>query len=81
MEAAGLDPLFKMLDQVGLPHFGFNIKNSKKRDSNLSILYANIKKYLNIDFLFSVSVDTDTKNRTINRISLSKPKELNIFPA
>lgn len=77
MDAVGLLPLLKILDQVGLPYLGFWPKKSKKKSSDLSSTLANIKKYLNLEYLFTTTVEPDPKNRTINRIALSKPNDSN----
>lgn len=82
MDAAGLNSLLKLLDQIGLPHLGVTPKSSSnKKDLNLSTILAGVKKYVNVDFLFTTSVDTDPKNRTNNRITLSKPRDTNMYPA
>lgn len=79
MDAAGLGPLIKILDQIGLPRLGFTTKNSSKKYSNLSSTLARIKKNLNLDYLFATSIEPDPKNRTINRIALSKPRDSNLL--
>jgi len=81
MDAAGLRPLIQILDQIGLPHLGFTTKNSRKKYSNLSSTLASVKKNLNLDYLFTTSIEPDPKNRTVNRIALSKPRDSNLFSA
>ncbi|VVC39609.1 Hypothetical protein CINCED_3A013094 [Cinara cedri] len=78
IDAAGLKPMINILTEIGLPHLGIPIKHSKK--NSLSSILAKVKKYLNLDYLFSTTIDPDTKNRTLNNISLSKPRNINIFP-
>lgn len=84
MDKAGLELLIEYLDKIGLPHLGANIyrgSHEEKKNSYLSPILANIKKILNIEFLFQINVEADFENRTINRISLRKPQQYsnNIF--
>lgn len=82
MDTAGLKSLVQHIDTIGLPYLGITSKNShRKKDSNLSSILAGIKKHLNLNYLFTTSVEADPKNSTINRIYLAKPKDLNVFPA
>ncbi|XP_025196930.1 membrane metallo-endopeptidase-like 1 isoform X2 [Melanaphis sacchari] len=77
MNKNGINKLVQILDQIGLPHMGLY---TKIKSPSLSPILAKLKKYINLDFLFVTNVDSDTKNRTTNRISLSKPRDINIFP-
>lgn len=82
MDKAGLESLVELLDDIGLPYLiGYTAKNStKKKNENLSSILAKIKKKINFDYFFNTNVDSDPKNRTINRISLAKPRDTNLFP-
>ncbi|XP_050432624.1 neprilysin-11 isoform X2 [Adelges cooleyi] len=80
MDAKGLKPLIAILDKIELPRVG--IISKKKNNVTTSGLLARAKRYLNMNFLFYMSVEPDPKNRTINRITLSKPSEsFDSFPA
>lgn len=79
MDAVGLKPMIEILKKIGLPPLGFPFKYSRRID--YSTILANVKKYLNLDYLFLMSVEPDPKNSTVNKIYLSKPRNNNIFPA
>lgn len=83
MDAAGLKSLVQLIDTIGLPYLGITSKNShrKKDSTSLSSILAGIKKRLNMNYLFAMSVEADPKNSTINRLYLAKPRDLNVFPA
>lgn len=79
MNTVGLKYLVQTLEKIGLP--GFTTKRSSRlKASSLSSILAKLKKHINLDYLFITNVEAETKNRTINRISLGKPRDLNIFP-
>lgn len=78
IDAAGLEPLFHILRQIGLPTLAMHHQYLTK---NLSKYLAGTKKIINYDYLFTISVDSDLKNRTFNRITLSKPNDVHLFPA
>lgn len=81
MNLVGIQTLVKLLNSMGLPTLiGYSDNNStKNNEQNLSSILANIKKKINLNYFFSTSVGIDNKNLTINRISLAKPDELDIF--
>lgn len=81
MDMAGLEPLLKLLDEIGLPYLEFTTKNTRKKDLNLSQIVAGLHKYLSLEYLFAINVEPNPKNRTVNRISLSKPTGVTVFPA
>lgn len=81
MDVAGLKPLLNLLDEIGLPYLEFTTKNTKKKYSNFSQTIAGVHKYLELEYLFAMNVEPIPKNRTVNRISLSKPTGLIVFPA
>lgn len=84
IDASGPTSLFELLDKIGLPHLGFHLNNSEDNTAyytNLTPILAGIKKYVNIDYLFQISVEADSNNKTINRITFSKPSDEDIiFP-
>jgi len=81
MNTVGIKQLVQILDKIGLPYMGLTTKRSSKmKASSFSSILARLKKHINLDFLFITSVEADTKNRTANRISLGKPRDINIFP-
>ncbi|VVC39613.1 Hypothetical protein CINCED_3A004548 [Cinara cedri] len=84
MDAAGIQKMFQFLNQIGLPYLGFTQNNSSSgqtdSSTNISLILANVKKQLNIDYLFSTRVAPYSKNRTLNKITLSKPMDNNMFP-
>lgn len=82
MDLVGIQLLVELIDNIGLPDLiGYNLKNStKKKNQNLSSILANTKRKINLDYFFITSVEPDPKNRTINRISLGKPRDINLFP-
>ncbi|XP_022173796.1 neprilysin-2-like, partial [Myzus persicae] len=69
--------LIQILDTSGLP---FNVIINRQKASNISSILARLKKRMNLDYLFMVNVQSDTKNRTLNRITLSKPSATDVFP-
>ncbi|XP_022176698.1 membrane metallo-endopeptidase-like 1 isoform X3 [Myzus persicae] len=69
--------LIQILETSGLP---FNVIINRKKASNISSILARLKKRMNLDYLFMVNVQSDTKNRTLNRITLSKPSATDVFP-
>ncbi|XP_060862387.1 neprilysin-1-like isoform X2 [Metopolophium dirhodum] len=73
----GIKQLVQILDKIGLSDTGLS---TKIKSSSFSAMLARLKKSINLDYLFTTNVEPDTKNRTDNRISLSKPKDTNIFP-
>lgn len=76
MDKAGLKVLVELLNKIGLPYLGMNINRTlNKKDSYLSPILANIKKILNIQFLFATNVEVNYKNHTVNLISLRKPQQ------
>jgi len=77
MNAVGIKQLIQILEKIGLPYMGHS---TRMKSSSLSSILAKLKKQINLDFLFVTTVEADTKNRTINRISLGKPRDINIFP-
>lgn len=77
IDAAGLEPLLSILKQIDLPSFGSHHHSNSK---NIAKYLANIKKTINYDTLFVTSVESDPKNRTINRITLAKPSDMHMFP-
>lgn len=81
IDMAGLKPLLELLDQIGLPYLEFTTKNSRRKHLSLSQLLAGVHKYLSLEYLFAITVEPNPKNRTVNRISLSKPTGSIMFPA
>lgn len=81
MDEAGLQPLLDLLDEIGLPYLEFTTKNTRKKYSNFSQTIANVHKYVALEYLFELSVEPNPKNRTVNRISLSKPTGSALLPA
>jgi len=77
MNTVGIKQLVQILDQIGLPYMGLS---TRVKSSSFSSILAKLKKIINLDFLFVTNVEADMKNRTANRISLGKPKDINIFP-
>jgi len=77
MNTDGIKQLLHILDKIGLSDKGLS---SKIKAPSFSAILARLKKYINLDYLFTTNVEPDTKNRSINRISLAKPKDINIFP-
>jgi len=73
----GIKQLIEILDKIGLSDTGLS---TKIKSSSFSAMLARLKKLINLDYLFTTNVEPDTKNRSTNRISLSKPKDTNIFP-
>lgn len=81
MDAAGLNQLIEIMDKIGLPHLGLPTKNAgKKKNVNLSSVLAGAKKHISLDYLFTTDIDTDPKNRSINQISIGKPRGSTVFP-
>ncbi|KAK7603104.1 hypothetical protein V9T40_003103 [Parthenolecanium corni] len=70
MNDKGLAPLYDVLRQIGLPTKSPLIYPSSK--FNWVKTAAKMKRVLNMDFLISVNIFADPKNRSINRISVSK---------
>ncbi|XP_022176704.1 neprilysin-11-like [Myzus persicae] len=62
--------LVQILDKIGL---SFKVITNRQEASNLSSILAKLKKQINSDYLFTTNVIPDSKNRTVNRISLFKP--------
>ncbi|XP_050537862.1 neprilysin-11-like isoform X2 [Daktulosphaira vitifoliae] len=81
MDSKGLKPLIDILDKIELPRIG--IMNKKMRESaSTSRLLALAKRYVGVSHLFQAGVLTNSKNRTYNRITLSKPSSTtDMFPA
>lgn len=79
MNEVGMKSLLKLLDKIGLPHLGVNT-NCSTNSSDLTLILAGVKKYLNLDYLFTISVEPDFGNETINRITLKRPRHTDIFP-
>jgi len=77
MNTVGIKQLVQILDQIGLPYMGLS---TRVKSSSFSSILAKLKKIINLDFLFVTNVEADMKNRTANRISLGKPRDINIFP-
>lgn len=81
MDAAKLDDLVEILDKIGLPILGIPFKSAgKKRELNLSSILAGTKKYISLDYLFTLDIETDSKNRSVNQITISKPRGTSLFP-
>lgn len=77
MNTIGIKQLVQILDEIGLPYMGLS---TRMKPSSFSSILAKLKKIINLDFLFVTNVEADMKNRTANRISLGKPRDINIFP-
>ncbi|KAL4122253.1 hypothetical protein QTP88_014620 [Uroleucon formosanum] len=77
MNTDGIKQLVHILDKIGLSDTGLS---TKIKAQSFSAMLARLKKYINLDYFFTTNVEPDTKNRSINRISLAKPKDTNIFP-
>ncbi|XP_022176702.1 endothelin-converting enzyme homolog [Myzus persicae] len=69
-------PLVQVLDKIGL---SFKVITNRQEASSLSTILARLKMQINSDYLFVTNVNSDTKNQTVNRISLGKPSDTNIF--
>lgn len=78
IDAAGLEPLLLLLRQIGLPTLATHHQYLSK---NVSKYLAGVKKIINYDYIFTTSIESDPKNRTANRITLSKPNDVHLFPA
>lgn len=76
----GLTSLINLLKSIGLPPLGFYTDSSTNGlNPNLSSILARIKKYVNINYLFTISVKPQLENRTLNEIILAKPQNLKLF--
>lgn len=82
MDQIGLNELVQILDNIGLPIlFDQTPKDPTINiDLNISSILANIKKHINVDYLFQTNIENDPKNRTNNRITLRKPLASDLFP-
>lgn len=81
--SSGISNLIQLIEEIGLPPLGFYSDGyDNNYETNLSMILAGMKKYANINYFFSVSVETDYENRSINRIYLTKPlHDTELFPS
>lgn len=78
IDAAGLEPLLLLLRMIGLPTL---VTHHQYVSKDLSKYLAGVKKIMNYDYIFTTGIESDLKNRTANRITLSKPNDVHLFPA
>lgn len=77
----GLSNLTDLLEEIGIPSSVIYSNSNDSASINMSMVLIGMKKYVNIDYFFSVSVGTTYKNRSLNQIYLSKPQlDAELFP-
>lgn len=64
MDAIGLDPLNELLNKLDLP---------LQPDSDIWFIIANINRYTNLNYLFSLNIKKDINMTSCSRITLSQP--------
>lgn len=77
------DKLKKDIDDFNSKKFNYNTGHLyKNKDLSLSKILARLKKTMNINYLFDISIESDIKNKNVSRISLRKPagSSDNVFP-
>lgn len=64
MDAIGLGPLNELLNKLDLP---------LQTDSDIWFIIANINRYTNLNYLFSLNIEKDINMTSYSRITLSQP--------
>lgn len=75
---AGLNPIFRLFEKIELPYYGFYF-DKIPNEINFTSILANHKKLIDYDFLFEVNVQVNTKNPSVNIITLDIPLIQDIF--
>ncbi|KPI90938.1 Neprilysin-2 [Papilio xuthus] len=85
LEERGLEPVMKMLDEIGLPHFPTIINATAEDLNNYTFDWVDavikIKKKLGMDVLVGFDIFFDSNNFTNDKILIGAPEVTHPFPS
>lgn len=85
LDELGLEPVFKVLDSLGLPHYPTYINASEASDYSTYTFdwiqaVINVKTQLGMDVLIGFDIFTDPRNSSMYRLVMGSPETTNPFP-